>query len=274
MYMSASGQHTEHRSCDEQHDQSPIGNELVDLVARIAAMGGLAEAQLAYAIDALSSRDAEAADYVVSNDVAIDDAETDINARALKMLTRYAPVAADLREIVAALKISANVERIGDYSVSIAKRSVIVSGLPQVPAVGGVIELGRLVRQHLQNAFDAYAERSVNKADAVWHGDREIDALHSSVFQDLLSNMLVDSDQVLTCTHLMFVIKNFERIGDHAASIAETIQFLVAGVPSTRKYRSGSEEFNVTPDAFETDIAVIAEKIIKPTPQDNAGESR
>jgi phosphate transport system protein len=168
--------------------------------------------------------------------------ETEINGRAMRVLTLHAPVAADLREIVGALKISANMERIGDYAVNIAKRTVIVNGLAPVAAVGGVTALGQLVRQYVQKALDAYAERSMTQAEAVWRGDADIDALHTSVFQDLLSDMLTESEHVVACTHLLFVIKNFERIGDHAANIAETIQFLILGAQSpdraTRRPRS------------------------------------
>ncbi len=258
------------------HGHGPFSSELNDLAARLATMGGLAESQLARAIDALETRDIEAAEYVVGNDVAIDDAETDINARAMKMLTLYAPVAGDLREIVAALKISTNIERIGDYSVNIAKRSVIINGMPQISTVGGVIELGRLVQRFVQNAFDAYAERSLSKADAVWRGDSEIDALHSSVFQDLLSDMLVDSDQVLTCTHLMFVIKNLERIGDHAANIAETIQFLVAGVAPTERFSSPSADADIDPQTEKVKGTISsAPGKIKETPTEiDVGESQ
>lgn len=218
------------RASEEAHGgRSSIAADLAALTDRLAAMGGLAETQLSAAIDALATRDTEGAEKVVAGDEAIDTIETEINGRAMRLLTLHAPVAADLREIVAALKISANIERIGDYAANVAKRSVIVNGLPPVLAAGGVIELGRLVRQYVQKAFDAYAERSIAKAEAVWRGDADIDALHTSVFQDLLSDMLMESDHVIACTHLMFAIKNLERIGDHATNIAETIQFLVMG---------------------------------------------
>ena len=220
------------RATEDAHGGRSIAAELAALSDRLAAMGGLAETQLAAAIEALATRDTESAERVVAGDAAIDEIETEINARAMRLLTLHAPVAADLREIVAALKISANVERIGDYAANVAKRSVIVNGLPPVPAAGGVIELGRLVRQYVQKAFDAYAERNIAKAEAVWRGDVDIDALHTSVFQDLLSDMLMESDHVIACTHLMFAIKNLERIGDHATNIAETIQFLVMGAPA------------------------------------------
>ena len=217
------------RAAEDVHGSRSIAHELAALTDRLAVMGGLAENQLAAAIEALATRDTEGAERVVAGDQVIDDIETEINARAMRLLTLHAPVAAELREIVAALKISANVERIGDYAANVAKRSVIVNGLPPVLASGGVIELGRLVKQYVQKAFDAYAERNMSKAESVWRGDADIDALHTSVFQDLLSDMLMESDHVIACTHLMFAIKNLERIGDHATNIAETIQFLVMG---------------------------------------------
>jgi len=234
----------------EHHGSRPIATELATLSGRLGAMGGLAEAQLAAAVEALAMRDSDAAARVIASDAAVDELETEVNARAMRLLTLHAPVAADLREIVGALKISANVERIGDYAANVAKRSLIVNEYPAVPALGGVIELGRLVRQYVQNAFDAYAERDIAKADAVWRGDAEIDALHTSVFQNLLSDMLVESDHVLACTHLMFVIKNFERIGDHATNIAETIQFLVAGTQVVEKRPKRPTTTNPTSDAF------------------------
>jgi len=219
----------------DPHGSRSIGVELSVLSGRLAVMGGLAEAQLAAAVEALANRDSEAAERVIAGDEAIDELETEINGRAMRLLTLHAPVAADLREIVGALKISANLERIGDYAANVAKRSVVVNNYPAVPPVAGVIELGRLVRQYVQNTLDAYAERDTAKAEAVWRGDADIDALHTSVFQDLLSAMLMDTDQVLSCTHLLFAIKNFERIGDHATNIAETIQFLVAGTHMAEK---------------------------------------
>jgi len=233
--MGAYENHTPLYAASEPHGSRSIGAELAVLSDRLAAMGGLAEAQLAAVINALAARDSDAAERIVADDAVIDDLETEINSRAMRLLTLHAPVAADLREIVGALKMSANVERIGDYAANVAKRCVIVNGYPPVPAVGGVIELGRLVRQFVQNTFDAYVERDIAKAEAVWRGDADVDALHTSVFQDLLSDMLVEPDHVLACTHLLFAIKNFERIGDHATNIAETIQFLVAGTQLAEK---------------------------------------
>jgi phosphate transport system protein len=206
-----------------------IAAELHALSKRLAEMAGLAEAQLDAALVALETRDVERAIAVVGRDAEIDDIETEINGRAMALLTRHAPVAADLREIVAALKISSNVERIGDYAANVAKRTIVINGFSPAAAVAGVIELGRLVRKYVQTVFDAYAERDVAKAEAVWRGDADIDALHTSVFQELLSDMLSDPDHVPACTHLLFCIKNLERIGDHVTNIAETIQFLVAG---------------------------------------------
>ena len=251
--MGPQDQNTPVYAASEPHGNRSIADELATLSGRLGVMGGLAEAQLAAAVGALDMRDSEAAAKVIAGDGAVDDFETEVNGRAMRLLTLHAPVAADLREIVGALKISANVERIGDYAANVAKRCVIVNECPAVPALGGVIELGHLVRQYVQKTFDAYAERDIAKAEAVWRGDADIDALHTSVFQNLLSDMLVESDHVLACTHLLFVIKNFERIGDHATNIAETIQFLVAGThmaekrpkrPTTTAAASPNDAFN------------------------------
>lgn len=246
-------------TASEPHGNRSIAAELSVLSGRLAAMGGLAEAQLADAVEALATRDSEMAAHVIACDEAIDDLETEVNARARRLLTLHAPVAADLREIVAALKISSNVERIGDYAANVAKRCVIVNEYPAVPALGGVIELGHLVRQYVQNTLDAYAERDLNKAEAVWRGDADIDALHTSVFQNLLSDMLVESDHVLACTHLMFAIKNFERIGDHATNIAETIQFLVAGTHTIEKRPKRPTTSAAAPAAHSTSESVPGE---------------
>jgi phosphate transport system protein len=220
---------TAQHHADEPAAVRGIAGELRALSKRLAEMSGLAEAQLDDAVEALETRDVELAARVIAADGEIDDVETEINAKAMAMLTRHAPVAADLREIVAALKISSNVERIGDYAANVAKRTIIISGFSPTPAVVGVIEMGKLVRKYVQTVFDAYTERDVAKAEAVWRGDADIDALHTSVFQELLSDMLSDPDHVPACTHLLFCIKNLERIGDHVTNIAETIQFLVAG---------------------------------------------
>jgi phosphate transport system protein len=232
--MTAMGHQDSHTSDDAPGGRS-IATEITSLSGRLAVMGGIAELQLARAIAAIEQRDSEVAAQVVAGDEVLDQMETEINARAMRVLTLHAPVAADLREIVGALKISSNMERIGDYAVNIAKRTAIVNGLAPAPAVSGVTTLGQLVRQYVQKALDAYAERSMSQAEAVWRGDADIDALHTSVFQDLLSDMLTESEHVVACTHLLFVIKNFERIGDHAANIAETIQFLILGAHSPEK---------------------------------------
>ena len=214
---------------DDRHIVKSFSEELQTLSKRIAIMGGVAEAQLASCIIAVESRDSELAAKVIDADKALDDMETDINAFTVRVLALRQPMASDLRHVVGALKISSNIERIGDYAANVAKRSQIVNQFPQVRPVAGVIEMGKLVRQNMQDVLDAYIEHNVEKAEAVANNDRAVDDLHTSVFQELLTLMLEDSETVPACTHLLFMIKNMERIGDHATSIAETIQFLVAG---------------------------------------------
>lgn len=240
---------------DDLHIVRSFSEELQTLSNRITVMGGVAEAQLDSAITAIEHRDSERAAQVVSGDAELDDMETDINAFVVRLLALRQPVAADLRRIVGALKISSNIERIGDYAANVAKRSQIVNQFPQVRPVAGVIQMGRLVRSNVQAVFDAYVEQNLEKAQGVWRGDAAIDEMHTSVFQDLMTLMLEEPDTVPACTHLLFMIKNLERIGDHATNIAETIQFLVAGKPISaerQKHGSAPEVRDSIADTFTT----------------------
>lgn len=244
---------------DDRHIVRSFSEELQTLSNRITVMGGVAEAQLAAAISAIENRDADLAAQVVDGDGELDDMETDINAFVVRLLALRQPVAADLRRIVGALKISTNIERIGDYAANVAKRSQIVNQFPQVRPVAGVIEMGRLVRSNVQAVFDAYVEQNVEKANGVWREDKLVDELHTSVFQELMTLMLEEPDTVPACTHLLFIIKNLERIGDHATNIAETIQFLVAGKPisAARPKESSAQDIgdNVE-DALSTPLEI------------------
>ncbi len=242
---------------DDLHIVRSFSEELQTLSNRIAVMGGVAEAQLASAITAIESRDSELAVRVVDGDSELDDMETDINAFVVRLLALRQPVAADLRHIVGALKISSNIERIGDYAANVAKRTQIVNQFPQVRPVGGVIEMARLVRGNVQAVFDAYVQQNVEKAHDVWRGDEAVDEMHTSVFQELMTLMLEEPDTVPACTHLLFMIKNLERVGDHATNIAETIQFLVAGKPISAerpKKSSAAEAHEQDADAFTTSL--------------------
>jgi phosphate transport system protein len=212
-----------------EHIVKSFDEELKQLSQMVAQMGGLAEAQLQAAIEALVARDAEGAARVVQGDVRIDQLERQISNQTIRMLALRQPMAQDLREIVAALKISSDIERIGDYSANVAKRAIALTQSPPMRPVGGIARMGRLVQQIIKDVLDAYSDNDANKAVAAWKRDQEVDDMYNSLFRELLTYMMEDPRNIGPSTHLMFIAKNIERIGDHATNVAEIIHFLVRG---------------------------------------------
>ncbi len=192
-------------------------------------MGGIAEVQLADAMDALMRRDAEAAAAVISNDQRLDELQAQIDEYAVALLQRHGPMATDLRAVITGLQTASVIERIGDYAKNIAKRSVALSqGAPMGP-VRSMGRMARLVQGMIKNVLDAYIARDVAKAQDVRKRDQDADLLHTSLFRELLTYMMEDPRSITGCTHLLFIAKNLERIGDHATNIAENVYFLVEG---------------------------------------------
>jgi phosphate transport system protein len=155
--------------------------------------------------------------------------EIEIDRQAVALLALRQPMARDLREIVSALKISGMLERSGDYAKNVAKRTVTLVEMPPVPSAQTVARLGYLSQEMIKDVLDAYVERDPEKAEAVRQRDRDVDALYTSIFRELLTYMMEDPRSITACTHLLFIAKNFERIGDHATNIAEAVEFLVEG---------------------------------------------
>ena len=213
------------------HTVRSFEEELKQLNATIMRMGGLAEAQLAGAIQALIKRDSDLAARIVGGDQRIDDIEQEIHAQTVRLLALRQPVADDLRSIVGALKISSDLERIGDYSANIAKRVIVLNQLPVIAPVSGIPRMGKLVQEIINDVLDAYVERDVTKAVDVWNRDQEVDDLYTSLFRELVTYMMEDPRTITAGTHMMFIAKNIERIGDHATNIAETLYFQVLGKP-------------------------------------------
>ena len=201
-------------------------NQLSQLIAR---MGGLAESQLACAMDALVKRDSDLATRVVNADGDIDHLEQDVEEAAVRLLALRQPMASDLREVVAAFKISNDTERIGDYAVNVAKRALALNQMPPVPSFSALPRMTRIVQGIVKDTFDAYVERDADKALDVWHRDEEVDEMYTSLFRELLTYMMEDPRSITSGTHLLFIAKNIERIGDHATNVAETIHYLVNG---------------------------------------------
>jgi len=207
--------------------------ELGRLNKTIVEMGGLAESQLAAAIDAVAKRDTELAVRVVEGDAKVDELERELDNLAVRLLALRQPMARDLREIFAALKIGSDLERICDYAANVAKRSIALAQTPPIPPVYALPRMGALALRLVKDVIDAYVERDANKALAVWRGDEELDEMYSSLFREFLTYMMEDPRNIGPCTHLLFMAKNIERIGDHATNIAEDLYYLVHGTPLT-----------------------------------------
>ncbi len=213
------------------HIVKSYDEDLGALKTMLAQMGGLVEKQLDDAIDALSRRDTELADRVIQNDERVDVLEHQIEEKAITTIAKRQPMARDLREIMVAIRVSSDLERIGDLAKNTAKRTHAISeALPRKLMIG-VTRMGRLAQVELKNILDAYARSDAERAIEVWRSDEELDALYNSIFRELLTYMMEDPRNIGLCTHLLFGAKNMERIGDHATNIAENIHYLVHGKP-------------------------------------------
>jgi phosphate transport system protein len=213
----------------EHHIVSSFDEELDSLRSAISRMGGMVEAQLANAIQAIAKRDETIAGRCVEADKEIDDLEDQVEALTLRMLALRQPVAQDLRQILAALKISHDLERMGDYATNVAKRASALSQLPEVGPVNGIVRMGRLTHRIITDVLDAHTQADVDRAMLAWQRDEEIDQMYTSLFRELLTYMMEDPRNITACAHLLFVAKNIERIGDHATNIAETVYFQETG---------------------------------------------
>lgn len=228
------------------HIVKSFDEQLKRLENLIAEMGGLAEVQLADAIEAMGKRDLERAEKITAADQRIDDLEVLVDQEAIALLALRQPMAKDLREIVGALKAAGMLERIGDYAKNVAKRTAVLVEMAPVPSAQTVVRLGGLAQEMIKDVLDAYIARDADKAELVRQRDKELDALHTSIFRELLTYMMEDPRSITACTHLLFIAKNIERIGDHATNIAEVIQFLVHGrVPADQRVKEDVASFTL-----------------------------
>ena len=214
----------------EHHIVSSYDEELKFILRRISEMGGQAERMVEQAVSALIRSDAGLAQSVVADDVLIDAAQREVDEHAIMTIGKRQPMAHDLREIVGAIRISSDLERIGDLGKNIAKRVLATQDHVQpVQLVRGIEHMSELALGQLKEVLDAYATRDHLRAEAIRRGDQEIDALYTSIFRELLTYMMEDPRNITACTHLLFSAKNIERIGDHATNIAETIYYIKTG---------------------------------------------
>jgi len=215
---------------DHSHIVKSFDEELGRLSDLISRMGGLAENQLEQSIEALQKRDSTLAEAAIAHDRKIDTLHTEVDEMAIRLLALRQPMARDLRHIVTGLKVAPIVERIGDYSKNVAKRAMALNQLPPVKPLFTIPRMGRMVREMIKDVLDAFANNDVEKARQVWVRDAEVDDMYDSLFRELLTYMMEDPRNITPCTHLLFVARNIERIGDLATNIAELIHYQVEGV--------------------------------------------
>lgn len=232
---------------DRDHIVKSYDDELQQLNNTIIEMGGLTESQISRSIQSVIKRDQRLAAHVIDEDDAVDDLNYKIDEQATRLLALRQPMAQDLRNVVAALKISSDLERIADYATNIAKRGVSLSPDTPLRPVHAIPRMAKLTQQMIKDALDAYIARDADKAVNVWYADREVDEMYVSLFRELLTYMIEDPRHITPCTHLLFIAKNIERIGDHVTNISETIYFLVHGVrmDETRSHVGEGDESDV-----------------------------
>jgi phosphate transport system protein len=214
-----------------KHIVSAFDQDLQAISSRIAEMGGLAEEQLGSAIEALQNRDSELAAEVIRSDKRLDRMEAELEKSAIQVMALRQPMAADLREVIAALKIATAIERIGDLAKNVAKRTLILNRSGPVRVMSSVARMGKQTRTLMAEALDAYTARDAALSVSVWKRDVEIDEMHNSIFRELITYMMEDPRTITLCSQLLFVVKNFERIGDHTTFIAEMTYYAVEGRP-------------------------------------------
>jgi len=230
------------------HIVTSYDEELKYLAARIAAMGGLAERMVEQSVAALVHYDAVMAKKVVADDELLDDAQREVDEKAMLVIARRQPLADDLREIVGTIRISADLERVGDLGKNIAKRvSAVTVAQQPIRLLRGLEALAELALTQLKEVLDIYASRTVESLSSVRDRDDEIDAMYTSLFRELLAYMIEDPRNITACTHLLFCAKNIERIGDHATNIAETIYYMETAeqMPPERPKKDNSHVLKV-----------------------------
>jgi phosphate transport system protein len=233
---------------DSEHIVKAYDDELKHLENTIMEMGGLAESQLADAIQAIAKRDSELASEVIEKDDMVDNLEHEVASFAVRLLALRQPMARDLRNIIVALKIASDLERIADYAVNVAKRALALNVAPTVTPVTRIPRMAKEVQQMIKDVLDAYADGDVGKATRVWEHDKELDEIYDSLFRELLTYMMEDPRSITACTHLLFVAKNIERIGDHTTNIAEDIYYLVRGKPWPQARSKGERSPVIVPE--------------------------
>jgi phosphate transport system protein len=225
-----------------QHIVSAFDTEIKDLQKKIAEMGGIAEKMLSDALDAIEKRDTRLAQQIILTDQKLDGLQRDIDERAILTIARRQPMAVDLRDIFVVSQIAGDIERVGDLVKNIGKRIIAMEGqFPPKSLLSGIRSMSLLALGQFKAVLDAYIQKDVEAAMAVWNNDGAIDKLYNSLFRELLTYMMEDPRNISFCTHLLFSAKNIERIGDHATNIAERIYYVVTGDTLTTNRPKGDD---------------------------------
>ena len=215
---------------ENTHIVKSFDQELSQIENMILEMGGLVENQITQSVIALNNRDTELAEKVRRGDKAVDALESKIDDLTLRTLAIRQPLAADLRNVICALKVASNLERIGDYAKNIAKRSLVLGETNVVAGAGKTIRrMADMVQKMVSDVLDAYTKKDLVMADEIRLRDEDVDHLHNTLFREQLTYMMEDPRNITPCMHMLFIAKNLERMGDHATAIAEQIHYVVTG---------------------------------------------
>lgn len=215
-----------------QHIVRAFDQELAVLSAKITEMGGIAESMLVDALDALGKRNHAKAATVVAIDKRLDTLQSEVEELAVQLIARRQPMANDLRHVMGTIRIAGDLERIGDLIKNIGKRVIAMeNAMVSVRTLGGIQNMGQMVLSQLKAVIDSFAQNDPSIALQVWVQDGEVDSLHNSLFRELLTYMMEDPRSITFSTHLLFIAKNIERVGDHATNVAETVYFIETGEP-------------------------------------------
>ena len=214
---------------EPKHIVTSFEADLKKLRDMIATMGGLVERAVADAATALLEHNPELASRVIEQDAKIDFEQHAVEQFAVRLLALRQPVADDLRQVIQALKIVTDLERMGDYAANIAKRSIVINQVASSFSLAGLGQMAMLVQQNLKSSIDTVGEANPEKAIAVWRADQAVDDLYNTIFRELITYMMEDPRNITPCTHLLFIAKNLERIGDHTTNIAELTYYAITG---------------------------------------------
>lgn len=231
-----------------EHIVTAYDQDLDELYSLIGQMGGLVETQFLNALKAVENRDEELGLKVKSRDKEIDKLEGAIDASAIRIIALRQPMADDLRFVVASMKAASDIERIGDYAKNIGKRTTVLSQYPPIPVMKSLIRMGHSVQAMMKDVFDAFLAGDTEKAIAVWNADEDVDAHYTSLFREILTYMMEDPRNITACTHLMFIAKNIERVGDLITNIAESIYFTKTGEALSDRPKADASKYEALED--------------------------